>query len=375
MPITDLRIGIAMSGGGIRAAVFHFGMLARLAEDGLLENLTYVSTVSGGSLGMALILAQNDNAFPTSCDYLKDTVPKLKTLLTTVDLAHAYKLKVLRTLLLGRRRTATDFAGEIEKTWRIHATLADLPDRPIWIINAACFETGKNWRFRRKRVGDYSFNYTRDLDVSVSEAVAASSAVPVLVGPLVLDTQGVAWFKYDDNGNEVPTAPRHKQVHLFDGAMYDNLGVEALIKRKDYELNFLIVSNGSSKIGDSKYRWHYKRYCRLLEIIYRRSVDMYSRFFVDHYLKCLKRGGRYFQIGNSAEYIFRDFDGASLTQHSSGFMSEGDIRQAEGINITRMKLSPKEFDLLLLHGYEVANCTLHRHAPTEFDLKTEYPSI
>ncbi len=44
------KIGLALSGGGFRAAFFHLGVLARLAELGLLRRIEVVSTVSGGSI-------------------------------------------------------------------------------------------------------------------------------------------------------------------------------------------------------------------------------------------------------------------------------------------------------------------------------------
>src|SRR5262245_29800444 len=42
--------GLALSGGGFRAALFHVGVLARLAELDLLRRIKVLSTVSGGSL-------------------------------------------------------------------------------------------------------------------------------------------------------------------------------------------------------------------------------------------------------------------------------------------------------------------------------------
>lgn len=44
------KIGLALSGGGFRAAFFHVGVLARLAEIGLLPKVEVISTVSGGSI-------------------------------------------------------------------------------------------------------------------------------------------------------------------------------------------------------------------------------------------------------------------------------------------------------------------------------------
>ena len=44
------RLGLALSGGGFRAAFFHVGVLARLAETGVLPEVEVISTVSGGSI-------------------------------------------------------------------------------------------------------------------------------------------------------------------------------------------------------------------------------------------------------------------------------------------------------------------------------------
>jgi len=44
------KIGLALSGGGFRAAFFHVGVLARLAELGILPRIEVISTVSGGSI-------------------------------------------------------------------------------------------------------------------------------------------------------------------------------------------------------------------------------------------------------------------------------------------------------------------------------------
>src|SRR3712207_1443974 len=43
-------IGLAMSGGGFRAMLFHAGALMRLNELGLLSKIERISSVSGGSI-------------------------------------------------------------------------------------------------------------------------------------------------------------------------------------------------------------------------------------------------------------------------------------------------------------------------------------
>ncbi|MEO8629091.1 MAG: hypothetical protein ABI612_13455, partial [Betaproteobacteria bacterium] len=44
----DPHIGVALSGGGIRSATFSLGIFQSLAKSGLLKNVDFLSTVSGG---------------------------------------------------------------------------------------------------------------------------------------------------------------------------------------------------------------------------------------------------------------------------------------------------------------------------------------
>ena len=48
------RLGLALAGGGFRAALFHVGVFRRLAELDLLRYVEVLSTVSGGSIVGAL---------------------------------------------------------------------------------------------------------------------------------------------------------------------------------------------------------------------------------------------------------------------------------------------------------------------------------
>jgi NTE family protein len=52
---TENLIGLAMSGGGFRATLFHLGALIRLNEFGYLPKLDRISSVSGGSITNGLL--------------------------------------------------------------------------------------------------------------------------------------------------------------------------------------------------------------------------------------------------------------------------------------------------------------------------------
>src|SRR3954471_15761726 len=44
------RIGLALSGGGFRATMYHLGLVRFLRDAGILPNVTHITSVSGGSI-------------------------------------------------------------------------------------------------------------------------------------------------------------------------------------------------------------------------------------------------------------------------------------------------------------------------------------
>src|SRR5947209_1432046 len=66
------RTALALSGGGIRSAVFCLGVLQALAKRDILKNFDYLSTVSGGGYtGSSLTwFTQNKMGFGTGPDDL-----------------------------------------------------------------------------------------------------------------------------------------------------------------------------------------------------------------------------------------------------------------------------------------------------------------
>jgi len=253
-----LKIGLALSGGGVRAAVFHLGVLARLATDGLLEQVTFISTVSGGSMVIGLVYGLSGNHWPDSTTYLSAIVPAARARLTTTSVQRAATIKTVRRPWLLVQGRAKVIADVLQREWGMVGPLKDVPREPRWVINATTYETGKNWRFMPQRMGDYVVGYVTEPDIPLADAVAASAAFPGLIGPLVLDTREFTWNRYT-SGQLVPVdQPRLPKLHLWDGGVYDNLGVEALFKpgrtdgvyRDDY--TFLIVSDASGTCATPK---------------------------------------------------------------------------------------------------------------------------
>jgi len=137
-----MEIGLTLSGGGIRAAVFHLGVLRRLADEGLLESVTGVSTVSGGSLVTAAIVSKAKMQWPSSAEYRDRLYAGMRGLLTTVDL-FSFNAISWRGLfrfnyrLLSQR--ARVLAELLAKRWGVDGAIRDLPERPIWWINTTSY--------------------------------------------------------------------------------------------------------------------------------------------------------------------------------------------------------------------------------------------
>ncbi|WP_375157928.1 patatin-like phospholipase family protein [Bradyrhizobium sp. RDT46] len=248
-------IGLSLSGGGVRAAAFHLGLLKRLAHEDLLESVSVVSTVSGGSLVTAAMISRAGVKWPSSERFVRDIYPAMSQLLTGVDL---FSIRALNWSVLKRRHfgllreRATTLADLLESNWGVTGLIGQLPDTPRWIVNATCIETGKNWRFQKREMGDWSFGKHYAPDVPIATAAAASAAVPYFIGAMPLDLPSNGWWRTDPATNKpvAATQPRLARVHLWDGGAYENLGLESIYKpgRELIDCDFLICSDASGPL-------------------------------------------------------------------------------------------------------------------------------
>lgn len=106
-------------------------------------------------------------------------------------------------------------------------------------------------------MGDYKIGYVERPDIPLSHVMAASAGFPVLIGPYCLSTSGYKWnpSRYSNTDYSAPD----KIIHLWDGGVYDNLGLESIFTPENAGtlkdgLDYMIVSNASASIGP--YRRH-----------------------------------------------------------------------------------------------------------------------
>lgn len=380
-----MKIGLALSGGGFRATVFHLGVLARLAEGKRLEEVTFLSTVSGGSLCIGLVYALNGFHWPGSEAYLEQIVPQARSLLTTYDLQRAMLWRALRSPWDIFNTRADDLSALMRKHWGITARLCELPEQPRWMINATCCETGKNWRFERFRMGDYLFGYSYDTDIPLSDALAASAGFPGLIGPLILKPHGRKWFKYKDRATSSraledpteqmqrktePVQPNYDRLHLWDGGVYDNHGLEGLhdfVKGWRQDVEFFIVSDGAGRGKPEKYRWGAPALMRIATGILMDQVrSLRSRAIIE---RLINHGdpGSFLQIGNTCGYVLDQAGrGAESLQFCPNCLSDEDAALAASMPTVIRRLTQEEYDRLFRHGFEVADYTLFGYHRKEF---------
>jgi predicted acylesterase/phospholipase RssA len=66
------KIGLALSGGGFRATLYHLGLIRFLRDAGLLHQVTHITSVSGGSIIAAHLALNWEKRFPSCVERFKN---------------------------------------------------------------------------------------------------------------------------------------------------------------------------------------------------------------------------------------------------------------------------------------------------------------
>jgi len=258
----EVTIVLAFSGGGTRAAALSYGVLEALRDTvitidnkprRLLDEIDAISSVSGGSFTAAYFGLHGDGIFNGFEEkFLRRNV--------TGELIHGLFNPLLWFSNRGRTEMAVNY---YEESVFKNATFSDLQrkDAPLIIINASDLGSGSRFSF----IQEYFNLLCSDLSsFPVSRAVAASSAVPVLFNPVVVQNypgckpriqpwldkiqpqmiKSTQLDKTVDGLRSYALKDQRPYIHLVDGGITDNLGLLAL-----YEM--IEVSGGAQKFLDS----------------------------------------------------------------------------------------------------------------------------
>jgi NTE family protein len=281
-------IGLSLSGGGLHASAFALGVLQGLTAAGeeqadLFNELSFMSSVSGGSLTAAYVALHGREGLRQFRPQVLDVGLERELRLSMVSPVN------LARLLAGGVNDRSNLAATLDSNVFRGATFSDLYRRnkpDVW-INATDLYNRTPFPF----IPPVFFGMCSDLSsLRVSEAVAASMAVPLAFAPVVLQTfpdncmsqlpANMDQMLADDGGvtagivassarafRNYRDSARMKYVKLADGGLTDNQGLASiLIARAISEtpygpLNaedavrlkrmlFLIVDAGRPPLGD-----------------------------------------------------------------------------------------------------------------------------
>ena len=248
----EALVFLAFSGGGTRAAAFAYGVLEELRDTpipgnadarSMLEEVDTISGVSGGSFAAAYYGLYGDRIFEEfEPRFLKKNIQAALIRRSLLP----WNLVRLMTPLLSRSDLASRYYHENVFD---EATFADLTkaEGPQIHINATDLSSGDRFTFNQD-----SFDIIcSDVDkLPIATAVAASSAVPMLLSPVTLKNyagtcgyEPPEWVvealknrhanqRIDRSAQSFMRAQdtkRKKYFHLVDGVISDNLGLRVSI--------------------------------------------------------------------------------------------------------------------------------------------------
>ena len=281
------NLAISFSGGGYRASAFHLGSLDLLEKVGLLNKVTMLSTVSGGSItgakyacALSEAIANNKpNFYETFYNELYNFI--LETRLPDLWFDKLHPEDTDKPSLIA---AAADVYNERlfhgARFEQLMAVKEKMHLKEI-VLNTTELRTGNDFRFRvgdGGAVGNYFLPIPYELleEVRIADVVAASSCFPGGFEPIVFpddfklltDWQTVKQklepkfqekIAHKPTGNEFLTklldtlqSITEEPVPLVDGGIYDNFGIDSLfvadqrLKRKekdDQRFDTLIISD------------------------------------------------------------------------------------------------------------------------------------
>lgn len=244
----DTAVALAFSGGGTRAAAFSFGVLRgldRLPTHGgksYLDRVIFVSGVSGGSITAAYYGLKGRAALADFRErfLIRDAEENLNTTVSLGNIARG---------LDGGVNDSTRLPAWLDRNLFDNATLGDLfqPGKPLVWINASDLYNRTPFLFSPETFAALCSDIRK---YPLSNAVAASAAVPVAFVPTVLESFPTActtplppWVHRvlaDHNAGAQVRAfakalTRYREpgqmeyLKLADGGITDNFGLSGLV--------------------------------------------------------------------------------------------------------------------------------------------------
>jgi NTE family protein len=382
----EVLVFVAFSGGGTRAAAFAYGVLQELrdseiaTEQGrrpLLHEVDVISSVSGGSFTSAYYALRGDRIFEEFEErFLRKNVEGalLGRVFRPLNWLRMLSATYTRSELAANYYDAQLFGG---------ATFEDLrrPDAPLVVINSTDLASGQRFAFLSTDFGAICADIKQ---YPISRAVAASSAVPVLLSPVTLESfagtcgyESPAWAAEALADETLTTrkllarslhgyTDRHARpfLHLVDGGIADNLGLrsiyEAVLLRGDDpraafrafdhpDVRHVVIISVNAHAQEKK-GWALERDVpSLAQVLQSVSADQIERYSVDTIELVHDSFDRWTREASTAERPL-SFDFVEVS-----FEAVRDSKQRDFLNGigTNFHLNDDEVDALIRSGSDV----------------------
>ncbi len=347
------RLGLALSGGGFRATLFHLGVVRCLRDAGLLAQVTHIASVSGGSITAAHLALQWDRYTGSAEDFdaAADELVRFAQLDIRNRIARRYALWFPVRLLMrlafrrpGRRYTLNGLLEDFYSKYLYgDARVHELPERPDLHILATNVSEGFLSSFhrggllmQRRSESDPRVDALPGRLARVSMAVAASSAFPGFFPPVEIGAE------------EIGLQAGEFASHTFtDGGVYDNLGVRAfawLTEEQGARLDDIFVSDAGQlfRIIRNTSIGFVANAMRATDVLWDRVGQLERQSF-----------------GSDPRFLFIPI--VEQVDPASDPSAAHEVLQPEIQNIRTDldRFTPLEISALVTHGYAVARQRLH----------------
>ncbi len=345
-------IGLCLSGGGYRAALYHLGAIRRMLELGILGKVRTISSVSGGSI-IAAALADRlaRGVIPSLADLsLDDWENKFAAPFRKLMARDIRTWPIVQSVAFpcnwfepGARTLA------LMKQYKAHLSdlsLLDLPADPLFVFCTTDIVFAVNWEVSTNRVGGWLPGYiTPHPNWTVAMTVAASSCFPPVFDAIDLHAKP-SQFK----GGSAPRTDEHNEnirsLRLCDGGVYDNLGVEPVWKDHEH----VLVSDGGKPFQFTSSRWYLGRVRRTIDVQGEQAQKLRLRMLVSNYETDIHHGA-YWSIDTKNE-------GKGHEGYSNKFVAKYLTRVRTDLN----RFTKPEMRILENHGYMTASRRLVKRA-------------
>lgn len=341
-------IGLALSGGGFRAVLFHVGVLWRLNELGVLKKLSRISSVSGGSITSGRLAVCWKKLMFDASDYATNFDDEVVAPLRSFCSRNIDVSSVVTGTFNIFKSAGEQVADEYRKHLGMGVSLQKLPDTPGFVFNSTNYATGVSFRFSKPYAGDYRIGLIHQPAFDLATAVACSSAFPPVLAPIEINVQPHL-FKQTEHADLWEKEDFRSQLQLADGGVYDNLGLETVWGRYDT----ILVSDAGKpfEFDASISSFAPQQILRVMNIGLNQALALRKRMLINEYSTGVVKGAFW-----AIDTQIADFNTTFLMVDPKKILDLSSIR-------TRLDhFNEQEQCELINWGYAVSDAAVHAYA-------------